>query len=43
MSFEGVVGKSGERHQLRFVKAKSRAWIDAVHALYSPEQARLLI
>jgi hypothetical protein len=43
MSFEGVVGKSGDRHQLRFVKAKSQAWIDAVHALYSPEQARLLI
>ena len=43
MSFEGVVGKAGDHHQLRFVKTKSRAWIDAVHARYSPEQAKLLI
>ena len=43
MSFEGVVGKAGERHQLRFVKTKSQAWIDAVRARYSPEQAKLLI
>jgi hypothetical protein len=43
MSFEGVVGKSGERHQLSFVKTKSQAWIDAVHARYTPEQAKLLI
>ena len=43
MSFEGVVGKAGERHQLRFVKTKSRAWINAVRSRYSPEQAKLLI
>lgn len=43
MSFEGVVGKSGERHQLHFIKAKSQAWIDRVHALYTPAQAKLLI
>jgi hypothetical protein len=34
ISFEGVVGKSGERHKLIMRKAKTQAWVDAVLARY---------
>ena len=35
MSFEGVVGKCGARHNLEMYKVKSRAWREKVVARYS--------
>jgi hypothetical protein len=43
ITFEGVVGKRGEGHQVEMVKAKTQKWIDRVRLLYSPEDAELLI
>ncbi len=34
VTFEGVVGKAGERHRRIAVKAKTQAWVDAVIARY---------
>lgn len=43
ITFEGVVGKSGEGHKLIMAKAKTRAWIDKVRALYTQEEAEKII
>lgn len=40
LSFEGAIGK-GVRGEMG--KAKTRAWLDAVRARYTPEQARSII
>lgn len=32
ITFEGVVGKSGDGHSLVMAKAKTKAWIDAIHS-----------
>jgi hypothetical protein len=42
ISFEGVVGKSGERHKLIMRKAKTQAWVDAVLARYGEEGKRII-
>ena len=42
MSFEGVVGKAGQRHGLHMVKAKSRAWREAVIERYGLERLQEL-
>lgn len=34
VTFEGVVGKAGERHGIVRAKAKTRAWIEKVHQVY---------
>lgn len=41
--FEGVVGKAGERHDIIRAKAKTKAWIDKVKALHSPDMAEKII
>ncbi len=43
VSFEGVVGKGGERHSLILRKAKTSQWLDKVRSLYAPEQAEKII
>lgn len=45
ITLEGVVGKagSGRSHDLVMAKAKTKAWVDRVLALHSPEDARRLI
>jgi hypothetical protein len=43
VGFEGVVGKAGEGHKLIMRKAKTQAWIDKVHSLYSLEDAEKII
>lgn len=45
ITFEGVVGKSGngKEHNLVMAKAKTKAWIDKVKAKYSPEEAEKII
>lgn len=42
VTFEGVVGKAGDRHRLVMVKAKTQAWVDAVLARYGTEQGSTL-
>lgn len=39
VTFEGVVGKSGEGHQLKMAKAKTQRWIDEVKKRYVGEDA----
>lgn len=43
ITFEGVVGKSGEGHKLLMAKAKTQAWVDKVKSRYSPEDAEKII
>lgn len=43
ITFEGVVGKSGEGHKLQMAKAKTQAWVDKVKARYTPEEAEKII
>lgn len=43
MTFEGVVGKSGARHELLMAKAKTRAWIDKVLAQYGEIEGKKLV
>jgi hypothetical protein len=42
VSFEGVVGKSGERHKLVMAKAKTQAWIDAVLSRYGADGQKIV-
>lgn len=43
VTFEGVVGKVGERHKLIMRKAKTQQWIDKVRAKYNEAAAERLI
>lgn len=43
MTFEGVVGKAGTRHDLVMGKAKTQAWIDKVMAQYGPIEGEKLV
>lgn len=43
ITFEGVVGKAGEGHELIMAKAKTQAWIDAVKARYHEAEAELIL
>lgn len=43
MTFEGVVGWSGEGHKLVFSKAKTQAWIDAILARYGEDEGRKIV
>ena len=43
VTFEGVVGKAGDRHQRVAVKAKTQAWVDAVIARYGAEEGARLV
>ena len=43
VTFEGVVGKAGDRHSLVMVKAKTQAWVDAVVARYGPQRGAALV
>lgn len=43
VTFEGVVGKAGEGHDLVMAKAKTRAWVDRVKAKYSSAEADKII
>jgi len=43
ITFEGVVGKAGEGHKIIMAKAKTKAWHDAVHTRFSPEEAKRII
>ena len=42
VTFEGVVGKAGERHGIVRAKAKTRAWIERVRALYGNRAESIL-
>jgi hypothetical protein len=39
-TFEGVVGKGGERHKLVMAKAKTQAWLNRVFAQYGPIEGK---
>lgn len=43
ITFEGVVGKAGEGHDLIMAKAKTQAWIDKVKAQYGEENGEKII
>ena len=43
VTFEGVVGKSGEGHNLIMSKAKTQVWIDKVKSLYATNIADKII
>ena len=43
VTFEGVVGKAGDRHKRIAVKAKTQAWVDAVIARYGAEKGGQLV
>jgi len=43
MTFEGVVGKAGERHKLVLAKAKSQKWVDAIMARYGEVEGKKLV
>lgn len=43
ITFEGVVGKTGEGHHLLMAKAKTQAWINAVRAKYSEADANRIL
>lgn len=45
ITFEGVIGKSGngKAHNLVMAKAKTKAWIDKVKSLHQPEEAEKII
>jgi hypothetical protein len=40
VTFEGVVAKGVVHREVVMEKAKTQAWIDKVHALYPPDQAK---
>lgn len=43
VTFEGVVGKAGTRHELVMAKAKTKAWVDRVIARYGEEAGRKIV
>jgi hypothetical protein len=43
ITFEGVVGKSGSKHDLIMCKAKTRQWIEKVKFRYTTEEADKII
>lgn len=43
MTFEGVVGKAGSRHELVMAKAKTQAWVDKVLAQYGEAEGKKLV
>jgi hypothetical protein len=43
LTFEGVVGKAGSRHELIMAKAKTQAWVDKVLAQYGEAEGRKLV
>lgn len=43
ITFEGVVGKAGERHDIIRAKAKTRAWIQKIKESFSAEEAEKII
>jgi hypothetical protein len=43
ITLEGVIGKTGESHQLKMYKAKTKEWLDLIRARYSEEEANQLI
>lgn len=43
VTFEGVVGKAGEGHEIIRSKAKTQRWIDQVKAKYSADDAAKII
>lgn len=43
VTFEGVVGKNGDKHKLVMAKAKTKKWIDAIKARYSAQDAERII
>ena len=43
VSFEGVIGKGGERHKLIMRKAKTRQWIEKIRQRFTAEEAEKLI
>ncbi len=43
VSFEGVVGKGGERHKMIMRKAKTKQWIEKVRAKFTAEEAEKII
>lgn len=43
ISFEGAVGKGGERHKLVMRKAKTKVWIEKVRSKFTAEEAEKLI
>ena len=43
ITFEGVVGKSGNGHKLVMAKAKTQNWIDKVHEVFHGNEAEKLI
>lgn len=42
ITFEGVVGKAGDNHDLIMAKAKSQAWIDKVTAQYGDDASKII-
>lgn len=43
VTFEGVVGKAGDRHKIVMVKAKTQAWVDAIIKRYGEEEGQKII
>ena len=43
VTFEGVVAKAGDGHQIVRAKAKTEAWVRKVQELYAPEVAEQII
>jgi len=43
MSFEGVVGKTGNGHQRKAIKLKSKAWVEKVIQQYGEEKGQKII
>lgn len=43
ISFEGCVGKAGDRHGLVMAKAKTQAWVDAVLSRYGAEEGKKIV
>ncbi|MGB1276602.1 MAG: hypothetical protein ACPG77_12705 [Nannocystaceae bacterium] len=42
VTFEGIVGKAGDRHRVIRVKAKTQAWIDAIVRRYGDKSHELI-
>lgn len=42
-TFEGVVGKGGDRHKLVMAKAKTQAWLDRVFQQYGPVEGKRIV
>lgn len=43
VTFEGVVGKSGNGHKLVMAKAKTQVWVDKVLAQYGPVEGKKIV